>query len=823
MSFLFQFNVYIEVPESDCSLNDDDDDEDGQFVSPFPLPLETRTFGIRRLSRVDASSYQSEGSIRKSKQTLDFPATNETYLSKSYSTNITSLSIRSDSSCMIVDVPESNYEDPRVNEISVDEPVILYEEASIDDVVINASGDLRSGMANGLPIIAANNNISGLGTVDGPQKSSKRRYRSHVVDEKQQTSDYDDNGALNLSTRRRINCSQNDDGKTANTSNRSAISCVLDLSLKTDDRKISAASSKQPTNHVVRNYSPKMPTRTNYKQNQASEISPAKNASTKREEFVVHPTQTIAQNDVRVLPNDEMEIKEQRYPPKRVEGTLSNRTVAVNSQNRALQPNEQKRYLLENQNHSNLKERGTVVDHSHSIKEPKNDNREPSPLHSRCIIHPTQIIRRIKPLPSPNKTYSVIQIEDVDSDEENTAVQAVDRNKSAVSSTAMDRSTPKLVRPDLHTTPTKMDEIHKKNEAINWRSLESSKEKRAQSSPSFDFDAIESCDPPIISTERVKQKSLIIALPKRARKNVTPSIDRTDPFVPSPSKVAKAPSHQQDNPCSFVDLIYDVPTQELSKNNKAKYPDTVTTGGDDIISLLDDDDEPEVPVFVDPPKPRKKASTVRSRTKAAPKTVRNTKKSPANHVSFVFEAPKMKRRQSRRKVVKNLGSLSPCSEMGSMAKLGNGASKKRKLFNRDAALDEIEPIDDGDDVLSVKPKRSKTMEFDELLETTVSTAADLDATRKNNPKKFFNRVTENMNKISSQVKTTPLSPTKMTPIPAVDPFDALKEDSMNLKNSMGKVTYSYRTSKKTKSQTKNSRISSTKTSTCKTSVICIRN
>lgn len=860
--------MYIEVPESDYSCNGDEDE--AQFVSPFPLSLDTRAIGIRKLSCVDASSYQSEESIPNGKKKM---APNKTYSLKSGSlTNNTSLDEHSDFSCVIVDAPESNDEHGRVNE-----PGTFREESPIYDVNMNESRDLRSGNADGTPMSEASNDASGdAKSIDEPQKSGRRideESRSQIVDEPEQIGKYDDNGALNLSMRRKIDHVPNADVKTSNISNRSAISCGLNLSLKADDRKISAASLNRSTSSVVAKYSPNVPKLAN-NYNVAAENSLARNVPTKRKDIDVFPTQTIARNDVQVFSDDEMDLEEQSYSPKRVKAPFLNRTVQANSQNGGLQPNEQRSYFLENQSHANFSERNKINDHVRSIRKPENEKCDPRPSHSRQNVQPTQIIRRIKTLPSPssllenqslsnlsksskisdhyrsieneecdphpshsrqtvhptqtirrikplllpNEIDSIIQIEDGD---ENTVVPAVDRNKSAGSSIALDRSTPILVSAVIHTTPDEMDRIYEEKETINWRSLDNSRSNRAQSSQPFDFDAIESYDPRVKTAGRVKQTPINIALPESARKNCKLSFDKSEPFVSS--KLPKSSSHQQENSRNLVDSIYDMPTQVISKNNTPKFQKTVRAEVDDIISLLDDDAEPEPAVPIKSPKPGKKASTARNRAKAAPKTKRNTKKTPANHVNFVFEAPNTKRRQSRKKVVENLRSVSPCSEIASMATVGIGASKKRKLFNRDAAVDELELIDDGSEILSVKPTQSKTTEFDELLETTISSGADLDDKRRNNPKKFFNRVTENMNKISSQTRRTPLTPTKTTPSPAIDPFDALKDDSMDLKNSMGKVTYSYRTSKKTKSQIKNNRTSSTKTSTCKTSVICIRN
>lgn len=751
------------MAESDCSINGDDDES--RFVMPYVYLPEKRSFNIPKLSYVEESSYAiSEESNDIGQQTQDLPTTNKTGLCKSYiMTTDDNLSDCSGSSCEIIE--KSNTGEASVKEhISMENNASEIGKCEIFDEVklnndVNIDEEFGHAIANELPKPKLPNSNANM---DGELVNEKVNESAIIVvnddasgnDANKEFSPQivEEDGVLNL--------------------------CKRDRMDRCDGLSIATSASTLPDTKKLHKNAILSPFNGNYLQNATKNETNRIDSAVipppiKSIGFFVHPTQIIAPKNSRMFSDNAIEVLLPLQSPKGVKTLRSER--AMNSQNITPQQIEQSL--------KNCGQKTTDVPNSSERIECEIGKSLPRRSPSLQIVHPTQFIRRAEPIPSQIETNAFVQIED---DESRKKFEVTKRySKPSAETKPSKRPTTITIRADVHSTPAEIAEIHlKRDKASELNSMHNVSTRKKVSRDAIDLDAIE-----------------IIAQPKNVRKNDNQSTEESGAFVPSQSQVMESSPYHKDDP------IYDAHTQTILTCGTPPFQAPIV---DNYIQILDDDDDEPIK----PPKPRRKASTVRTRAKAIPKTQRKTKNTPANHVNFDFDTPQPKGRQNRKKANEKPIPVSPCSEIASKTTTERGSPRKRKLYNKDAELDKLEDNNDDDYVFPANRKRSNAARFEELLETTVSTAADIEESRKENPKKFFNRVAENMHKISSQTKKVPSAP-------AVDAFDSLRMETNNVRSSEN-VSYSYRSSTQTNSKINNKQIYSTKTSTCKKSVIFMR-
>lgn len=836
------------MAESVKSCTEDDDDE------CFAVPLEQRTPGIRKMSCVEESPYARE--YANGFDTRNFPATLKTPQCKtncgSEHYNVSEFSgepnkdvqpkITADGA-MIVDTADTI----EIEHIASGR----LPPGFANEMVFNGSGQLRS---NESPERVTSEGGDGRYTRVAESQTIRNEATSanssRCMDEP--TEDLSNAIALHVSLRNRDKRNGNSvsDG---------------DKSERIDQRKPQLDTNDSPTNAAILQcaYScangdqseKATPNETNNRKETGSAgIALAKNVSAQGSEFVVHPTQVIALNDVQILSDDDMDLEEPlQLSPVNIRHSASQRNGTSPSGNRQQSPR--------NVNSSQR----IPTKHSQPSESP----------NQRRNVHSTQVIRRADPISLQILAAAVIQ--NVDSGEENEiggrdghktqdrvrtpietpqhqinhSTQVVNRVESAatriqnahltivvrdsISISSQDAIAdlcekdeavngsrtpgtpeddnnappPVTILADVHSTPDEIIEIIEKSDARSTSRCST----RTRGPHPPNADVIESFNSSVIHQERAKPRTIIVAQPKR-----TPLITST------PAKMTNSLPRQ--NVCfdNRDGSIYDKPTQAMPK----KKPVMLPTEADDVINLIDDEDDGDDEEYV-PPKPRRKAAVrakenesprLRSRVKASapskPRQIaasraksapKKSKKTPSRHVrNFDFEMPKSKNRNKANEPP-GPGPVSPCSDIASMESIGREAPRKRKLFSIELAQDELEDLDADADADSVQaPKRQRTKNFDEISETTVSSAAELDDSRKKNPEKFLDRVVENWNKLSQS-----------------EVFDSLKVDSKVNVAKNGCATYSYRASMRTtKSRVNSVGSNSTKKSTCITSVILMR-
>lgn len=836
--FSFQYDVEMVVAES---VNEDDDDES------VVLPLEYRTPGIRKKSCVENSPCFNE--YANGFDTRNFPETIKTPQCK---TDCRSghFNVSKGSFCEVI-------EDVR-SQISDDDVMIV--EDTFDDtpdtigIVHDASGRLPSGFANEMVVNESgeqrfNESPESVANRGGNRRCARvaesqtidNANRSLYVDGPQPTEDLSDAQTLHASTR---NNRDKRNGTPLADGDKVQIIDEKMPQLETNDAPFFTAVPHGVNSYINENHSKKaMPNGTNiHMENGSPGIALPKNVSTQGSEFVVHPTQVVARNDVQVFSDDDMELDEplQSRPVKiknsasQRNGTSSNGnrqqsvSVANSDQHIAAKQSHQRRNVHSLQVISQAERISSQIpvddvipivdlDEENEIGERNcHKTQDHVRTHAGAPHHSTQVVNRVESVSSRirNARLTVVvrdsidiksQIAaDVESYEEDAIADpcknvAVDRSRTPDTPIGANLPPPPvLIRADSHSTPDEIFEIHKKRDALptSQRSTRS----RVPNPPNADAIEIVSSTE-IRQTERVEPKAIIVAQPKRA------------PLIASAPAIVTNSLPRPKQCCGdFDDSIYEESTQKLPGKNSFC----------DGIIVIDDDEDDEPVRATAPPKPRQKAAkenespkprkTAVSRAKAsapskprqkaatrAKSAPKKPKKTPAHHVNnFLFQTPKAK---NRGKANDLYGPVSPCSDIVSMESIGRGGTRKRKLFSKDSAL---EDLDDDADEPDPEPKRRKTQDFDEILETTVSSCADLEDGRKKNPEQYMKRVAQNMKKLSQP-----------------DAFDLLKMDS---EEKVATVSYTaYRASlQTTKSRVNNVESKSTKRSTCKTSVIWMR-
>lgn len=507
---------------------------------------------------------------------------------------------------------------------------------------------------------------------------------------------------------------------------------------------------------------------------------PTKKEDAKIEQFAVQPAEFVKRNDAQAFVDDSTELNEMHRSakfPKRA-NTAPNENDVSPREMRAHKRGG-RTFTNKNSNSNGCKIDGSP---SHSKKKSKNieDEITKLPESSQSIVHPTQNIRRVEPISSSRSTNDEIRIEEVDSDDDEVSTQI-------------------LVRADIHSTPFEVDNIYKKKMTHSKKGATRAR----KSHPSVNDDAIEpyNYDEPV--RVDAQQPQMTIAKPKSARSKIPIAEAQKKRAVAEHTVPASAKERKSLPKLSQRDPIYDAPTQSFKKQSSYVCR---TFAVQDIIDLDDDEESKNtLPVERRPQNPPKaKPSTARNRSKKTTRAARKTtqkKKSSVHHVNFVIGTPKPKRRQNRKSGSMN-PVVSPCSEIVSMtaAAAGGRTIKKRRLFSSDAALDAIDRHDDDGDTRPIEPKQCNTTKFDEILDSTISTSAEIDD--KNRSKlstNFFKRAKKNVDKINLSVAS-----------PAIDPFDLLRMDCIddnnknnNIRNQQSNVTYSYRKSMTSQSDAKN--------------------